>query len=204
MWRGFFLDDIETTDYLVDMDTKTALLNSAETLARSLGFDAFSYADLSREVGIQKASIHHHFPTKGDLALALVTRYREGFMAALTGIEQGKSTAAAQLIAYLDLYKTAMRDGTQVCLCVSFSVSVNSFDAAVVRQVNRFHAESLAWLERLFEKGAADGTIANVGDPAEEAHACLALAEGAQLIARASGDISDFETAVKIMVSRTS
>lgn len=184
------------------MDTKTSLLDSAERLARRLGFDAFSYADLSCEVGIRKASIHHHFPTKADLALAMITRYREGIMIALTEIEREGKTAAAQLTAYLNLYKAALKGGEQVCLCVSFSVSLSSFEERVVRQINRFHAESLAWLEHLFERGLADGSVANVRDPAEEAYACLAVVEGAQLIARASGEVGDFENAVKSLASR--
>lgn len=184
------------------MDTKTTLLDTAERLARKRGFDAFSYADLSREVGIRKASIHHHFPTKADLAAALVTRYREDFMASLSKIEQTEPNAGAQLAAYFKLYKAAMDGGAQVCLCVSFSVSLNSFDALVVRQINRFHAESLAWLERVFERGQADGTISGVSDPAMEAHACLAVAEGAQLIARASGEMADFDAAISATAGR--
>ncbi|WP_299672191.1 TetR/AcrR family transcriptional regulator [uncultured Roseobacter sp.] len=184
------------------MDTKTALLESAERLARQRGFDAFSYADLSRNVGIRKASIHHHFPTKADLAAELVTRYRETFMAELSAIEQRERTAGQQLAAYFDVYKSAMRGGAQVCLCVSFSVSVSSFAPLVVRQINRFHAESLAWLERVFERGKAEGSIALVGDPSEEAQACLAVAEGAQLIARASGQMSDFDGAVRVIAQR--
>ncbi|MDW3224005.1 MAG: TetR/AcrR family transcriptional regulator [Paracoccaceae bacterium] len=184
------------------MDTKTSLLDAAEKLARRRGFDAFSYADLAQAVGIRKASIHHHFPTKADLALSMVTRYREGFVAELSKISTQHKTAGAQLGAYLALYKSAMDGGEQVCLCISFSVSHNSFDAQVLRQVNRFHAESLAWLEFVFEKAALDQTVANVRDPAEEAQACLALAEGAQLIARASGEMSDFDQAVKLMAAR--
>ncbi len=38
------------------MDTRSALLDSAERAARQRGFDAFSYADLARDVGIRKAS----------------------------------------------------------------------------------------------------------------------------------------------------
>lgn len=198
----FFLDLRVSAYYLVGMDTKTALLESAERLARQRGFDAFSYADLSRDVGIRKASIHHHFPTKADLAAELVTRYREAFIASLSAIEQREATAGRQLAAYLDVYKSAMNGGAQVCLCISFSVSVSSFDPLVVRQINRFHAESLAWLERVFERGRADGSIAAVGDPAEEAQACLAVAEGAQLVARASGDIEDFDGALRKTVQR--
>jgi hypothetical protein len=54
------------------MDTKTAFLDSANRLARTRGFDAFSYADLSKDIGLRKVSIHYHFPTKADLALDLI------------------------------------------------------------------------------------------------------------------------------------
>ncbi len=53
------------------MGTKELLLKEAEMLVRTRGFAAFSYADLSERVGIRKASIHHHFPTKEELGGAL-------------------------------------------------------------------------------------------------------------------------------------
>ena len=53
-------------------DTRAELLIQAETLVRGRGYAGFSYADLAEAVGIRKASIHHHFPTKVDLGAALV------------------------------------------------------------------------------------------------------------------------------------
>ena len=49
------------------MDTKTALLDSAETIARQRGFDGFSYADLATAVGIRK-------PCKAEKPFACVSR----------------------------------------------------------------------------------------------------------------------------------
>ncbi|QQP52679.1 Uncharacterized protein FKW44_004905 [Caligus rogercresseyi] len=66
------------------IDTKTALLNSAEWLPVSRGFDGFSFADLAAEVGIRKASVHHHFPTKAALSVALMQRYCASFKVEVT------------------------------------------------------------------------------------------------------------------------
>uniref|UniRef100_UPI0016411DC9 TetR/AcrR family transcriptional regulator n=1 Tax=Burkholderia gladioli TaxID=28095 RepID=UPI0016411DC9 len=55
--------------------TRDALVQAAEGLMRSRGYAAFSYADLVETVGIRKASIHHHFPTKEDLGVAIVEAY---------------------------------------------------------------------------------------------------------------------------------
>ena len=54
------------------MDTKTALLNSAERAARRLGVDEFSYAFLAEGVGIRKAIIRHQYPSKANFSVALM------------------------------------------------------------------------------------------------------------------------------------
>ena len=58
------LDGCMLKEFSMSITTKAALMNCAETQMRSKGYSAFSYADLAVEVGIRKASIHHHFPTK--------------------------------------------------------------------------------------------------------------------------------------------
>jgi len=184
------------------MDTKDALLDSAERLARSRGFDAFSYADLSHEIGIRKASIHHHFPTKADLALALITRYRETFAETLSTIASHAPSGGARLRAYLDAYRSALFGGRAVCLCVAFSAGRESLADPVLAQLNAFHADGVSWLQETFEQGRLDGSITEVEAPAEEANAALALVEGAQLVARAASDVSRYDEATALLRGR--
>ncbi|MEM7050391.1 MAG: TetR/AcrR family transcriptional regulator [Acidobacteriota bacterium] len=184
------------------METKTALLDSAEKLARMRGYDAFSYADLAREVGIRKASIHHHFPSKADLALALVKRYRSRFAQALEGIAQRHRTAGRRLTEYFEVYRQALSGGQTVCLCVAFSAGRNSLSTEVLAELAAFDRASRDWLAEIFRLGRYDGSIANVGDPRAEAAACLALAEGAQLQACSSEDVERFDAAIQQMLGR--
>lgn len=186
------------------MDTRTALLDSAERAARQRGYDGFSYADLARDVGIRKASIHHHFPTKADLALDLIERYAAAFADALADIKDTSSNAAEQLRAYHALYRQALADGTQVCLCVAFSTGRDSLSAPVLAQLNRFHANSIAWLTDTFATAKADRSVDAVGDPDAEARATMALMEGAQLLARGAADIIQFDLATAAFRARLS
>ncbi|MDH8172912.1 DUF417 family protein [Klebsiella pneumoniae] len=48
------------------MSTYDKILRLTDTLIQQRGFLGFSYADLEKEIGIRKASIHHHFPGKTD------------------------------------------------------------------------------------------------------------------------------------------
>lgn len=184
------------------MDTRTALLDSAEKACRSRGFDGFSYADLSAEVGIRKASIHHHFPTKADLALAVIERYSDMFFTRLNAVSADGGTAGSHLKAYIDTYRGALRGGDTVCLCVAFSAGRDSLSEPVLGALNMFHESSFQWLSKVFEAGASDGSIRAVGDPAFEAKACLAIVEGAQLMARAASDVSLFEAATQSLAAR--
>ena len=184
------------------MDTRNALLDSAERAARQRGFDAFSYADLAKEVGIRKASIHYHFPMKADLAFGLIERYALRLSETLAHIASSQDSAAAQLSAYHDVYRDALSGGDQLCLCVALSAGRDSLSEPVLAELNQFHEDSIAWLERVFEAGRADGSVAHVGDPASEAAATLALMEGAQLVARAAKDITLFDQATASFSAR--
>ena len=184
------------------MNTRTALLDVAEQAARSRGFDAFSYADLAAAVGIRKASIHHHFPAKADLALALIGRYRDTFRATLAAIDAASQTAGGRLAGFLQTYREALAGGDTVCLCVAYSSGRDSFGKPVIDELDAFHADCLGWLEAVFLQAGHDASIHNIGPASAEAQACLALVEGAQLMARAAGDPNRYDAATDLMRRR--
>ncbi|MBM7067385.1 TetR/AcrR family transcriptional regulator [Actibacterium sp. 188UL27-1] len=184
--------------------TKTALLDSAERSARSRGFDGFSYADLAAEVGIRKASIHHHFPTKADLSVALMERYTQELKELCHRIETTEVTASGRLQALIHQYREAHNNGKSLCLCVSFSASRDSLNQDVIAQLRRFRGMVLAWMEATFALGQTDGTIQAVEEPRLEASAMLATLEGGQLAARAEEDPDRFKAAIALLLRRLS
>jgi len=177
------------------MDRKQQILDTAERLVRARGFDGFSYGDLEAEIGIRKASIHHHFPSKADLGLALTARYRGKVVDKLTVIAARRPRAADRLAEYLDLYREALSGGAQVCLCVALSTGRDSLNPDTLAELAAFNQASLSWLTEVFTLAAEDGSIESVAEPALEAAAALAQVEGAQLIARAAGDVLRFDLA---------
>ena len=60
-------------------ETAEQILDLAETLIQTRGYSAFSYQDIADSLGIRKASIHYHFPSKSDLGVAVVDRYMSPF-----------------------------------------------------------------------------------------------------------------------------
>lgn len=186
----------------IPSDTRTALLDSAERAARTRGFDGFSFADLATDVGIRKASIHYHFPSKADLAIALMQRYYDTLQQSCAEINAAHTTGAGRLTAIIENYRNALDGGKSMCLCVSFSSSRESLAPRVIAQIRQFRLMMLAWLEAAFELGRQDGTIQIGAAPHLESAALLPLLEGAQLTARAEENPALFEVALSLFLAR--
>ena len=184
------------------MDTKTALLDAAEKAARANGHDGFSYGDLSKVIGISKASIHHHFPSKANLIEMLMGRYQATVADEFSRIDALAQNAGQRLRGFINTYRTALNGGDSLCLCVALSVGRDGLEDIVKGQLHGFREMCLAWLEDVFESGVADGTIAGVIEPKNEAATCLAIVEGAQLAARAEHNEARFGQAVTMLLGR--
>ena len=105
--------------------TAQRILDVAELLVQVRGFNAFSYADVSKAVGIQKASLHHHVATKTALGVALIDRYKQVFLAALDAIESCDGNAVERLERYVELYRTVLRRG-RMCMCGMLAADVET------------------------------------------------------------------------------
>ena len=56
-------------------DTKEAILRLGMEFIQTYGYNAFSYADISKELKIKNAAVHYHFPGKEDLLAEIVEQY---------------------------------------------------------------------------------------------------------------------------------
>jgi len=70
------------------LPTDQRILDAAQQLMQAHGYHGVSYAAIAAQVGIRKASVFHHFPTKEDLVRAAVARYRGTLRAGLAAIDE--------------------------------------------------------------------------------------------------------------------
>ncbi|MDN3019476.1 TetR/AcrR family transcriptional regulator [Paenibacillus sp. BSR1-1] len=56
---------------------KEQIIDLAIQLIRQKGYVAFSYDDISKQLGVTKASIHYHFEKKEDLGAAIIDKIME-------------------------------------------------------------------------------------------------------------------------------
>jgi TetR/AcrR family transcriptional repressor of nem operon len=175
-------------------DTASLILDSAERLVQSRGFNGFSYADIAAELKITKASLHYHFPGKAELGEALIERYAARFAEALEEIDAGGGDAPAKLDAYAGIYAGVLRD-RRMCLCGMLAADYDTLPQPMRDAVIRFFDDNEVWLTSVLEQGLEEGTTRLSGSPSQEAQALVSGLEGALLIARPYGDVGRFQAA---------
>ncbi|HUP56612.1 MAG TPA: TetR/AcrR family transcriptional regulator [Bdellovibrionota bacterium] len=181
-------------------DTATRILDVAEKLVQTGGFNGFSYADVAGEVRVRKASLHHHFATKSQLGTRLISRYQERFMGVLAAIEQGGSSPAEQLERYVAIYAGVLKKN-RMCLCGILAAEYATLPKPMRDGVTRFFAANEGWLASLLERGRKSGDLVFAGSPLETSRFVVASLEGAMLVARAQRDFSRFQSAASHLQS---
>src|SRR5579859_4064491 len=159
--------------------TAGRILDIAERLVQTRGYNGFSYADISSELRIRNASVHYHFPSKTDLGKRLVSRYRETFMTALAGLEGETADARRRLRAYVAMWIRVLRDRDRMCLCGMMAADIATLPKSVRAEIKRFFDENEAWLVRVIRAGQKAGLLKLAGTPEVEARLLTMGLEGA-------------------------
>ena len=181
--------------------TRGRILDVAEQLVQTRGFNGFSYADIAVEVGITKASLHYHFATKAELGRTLVARYTEACGAARERISRALADARAQLRAYVELYGDVLRE-ERLCLCGMVAAEYATLPAAMQEALRVFFELNERWLTALLEAGQAAGTLALRTSSTQAARMLVGALEGQMLVARAYGDPARFAAAAELLLTQ--
>jgi TetR/AcrR family transcriptional repressor of nem operon len=179
------------------------IVASTKALIIAGGYNGFSYADVSEQVGIRKASIHHHFPNKVDLVQTVVASYRDEVLDGLAALEQGSPDPAVQLMDYVELMRACIEDGSRpFCLCGMLAAEMPVLPPEIVHEVRAYFVALSGWLCSVLQRGAAIDKIRLTGPAATEAELLVATVYGAMLLARARGDASVFAAIVQPLLHK--
>ncbi|AKS31454.1 TetR/AcrR family transcriptional regulator [Mycolicibacterium goodii] len=184
-------------------DTADDILRCARTLIIVGGYNGFSYADIAAVVGIRKASIHHHFPTKVDLVRTLLQRYRAEVDAGIAEFERRYPNPLDQLRAYVGYWESCVGDPTtSFCVCALLATQIPVLPQELVLELRAYFRTLSAWLASALERGVEQGTITLTSTAHAEAETFMATMHGAMLSARAYGDPAIFQKITTPLIER--
>ena len=169
------------------VDRKQEILEVAEELLLVKGFCGFSYQDLSRRLGITKASIHHHFPSKEDLGIALCDRFEERF-SEIAGEAEAKGAGPRALIdAVIDHGAVLAEAGDRCCPGGVLQAEYESLPERLRGRVDALFARMHANLTEAFEAARSTGQLRFEGPASDQAWLFMSTQHGAVLSARVHG-----------------
>ena len=185
------------SDRMAVMTTQQKLIDSARHLIQTRGYNGFSYADVAEEVQVRKASIHHHFPAKSDLAKAVVEQSRAVIVEQTRQLGDGAFDPDAQLRMYTGYWEKCIADASApFCVAGILATELPTLPADLAQEVRAHFRDLSNWLEIVMTRGAQLGRFQLQGSARQEAEAFMAMVYGAMLAARAYGDAKVFSDIV--------
>lgn len=108
-------------------DIRSEVVDAATRTLQTRGTNGLSYGSIAQDLGIRASSIHHHFPGKSDLLVAVVAHYRARFR------EQAEALAGTTPRDRLEADATLFLAAAQrelMCLCAAAAGDREGIDAA--------------------------------------------------------------------------
>lgn len=175
-------------------DMRETIMVAAKATVQAHGYNALSFRDLAKEVGIKSASVHYHFPTKGGLGAALARRYTEDGAAYLGDILANSRDPTWCMDRYIEIFRSALENNNRMCLCGIMSAELDDLPNEVRVEIDKFADTNVNWLEAVLKQRKSK---ASKEDLREHAMAVFAAVEGAQLVARGCQDITIFDRTIR-------
>ncbi len=177
------------------LDTRETIMQTARAAVQAHGYNALSFREIAKDVGVKSASVHYYFPTKGDLAVALAGRYADEAEAYLEQLLESAREHDRMMADYVAVFRAALEQDNRMCLCGMLAAETADLPPAARTEVERFTSVNTKWLIKVLTRRHP-----RIARNAVEAQALAIFAgiEGAQLVARGSGDVKIFD---KIMAA---
>ncbi len=168
-------------------DRKTEILDLALELIQSRSYSSFSYRDLSERLGISKAAIHHHFPSKESLGVAAAERYHDQVRSALTSSAERSDDPWKQFEGYLEMVNGIIETEDRICAAGSVQSDFNAVPVSVRDEMAALIRFVISWIARVIKDGRADRVMDFPGESTDQAIYIFTAVQGALQIGRAQG-----------------
>ncbi|MDX8568247.1 TetR/AcrR family transcriptional regulator [Elizabethkingia sp. HX XZB] len=136
------------------MNTREKIILLGDNLIRKKGYNAFSFGDISKKLGIKNASIHYHFTTKTTLVIAIIQKHHillEKFKRRIAN-----ENPLQKLIQFLSVYAVAKSEG-RISILGSLSNDYYSFEPEVQAELKILTDNTLNWLTDTLKDGKKEG-----------------------------------------------
>lgn len=171
--------------------TRDQILGVARKLIETRSYLGFSFQDVADAVGIRKASLYHHFPTKEALGVAVIRQATQFFKDWDTARAREPKDA---LESYFRMYRNTLRAGSGVCPAGALAPGWECINEELRQAVQELRNTQVMWLTGVL---GALAPAREKGSPvASLAAYVFSVCQGALITSRMTGRVEDFDEAI--------
>jgi TetR/AcrR family transcriptional regulator, transcriptional repressor for nem operon len=148
--------------------TREKILELGENLIRTKGYNAFSYQDISSELGIKNAAVHYYFPSKENLGTSIVKTNILRFEEMVDNMHSRKFDEWQQMDTFIKIYVKSHREQKK-CLVGSLSPDYSTLNESTQTELKRMVEIIIKWLSELLAQGKTKNVFAFNDDPESKA-----------------------------------
>lgn len=169
------------------LSTRQQIVEYSADMLRANGFEGFSYLDISRHLGITKASVHHHFPKKVDLGLALCDWTQDWFEQGLSHFDAKATSNWNKLERYVRAAMKHSLNEQKLCPISAFYSDLNKLPESIKERVKALDDYELDWVTQVMQEGIKNNEFSANQDPRALASLFIFSCKGALYYARLHG-----------------
>ncbi|MCM3730402.1 TetR/AcrR family transcriptional regulator [Fictibacillus nanhaiensis] len=166
---------------------KKQIVDLAIKLVQQKGYVGFSYDDISKQLGVTKASIHYHFEKKEDLGVAITERIITSLQNFLLSIKNSSVSGGDKLKRFIQ--QQAERFAcTEICPISSLQTDFNSLPEIVQKKIEEVSRLELSIMTELVAEAQTEDILNDTDDVQSVAVTILSSIKGALLYRRVLDD----------------
>ena len=166
--------------------TRRKILDLAESLLQTQGYNGFSYHHISQALNIKNAAIHYHFPTKEQLGLAIIKRTRDRFGKWIHHPENRILPVRKQIDWFIKTYQYNLSKD-RICLIGALATDYQTLPASMQVAVDKLSYEIQSWVSGLLESGQQNGQLSFNGNSQDKALSIICALTGSLQLVRVLG-----------------
>lgn len=169
------------------VNTRTQILDLAENLIRTKGYNSFSYNEISSKLNIKNAAIHYHFPSKESLGAEVIEENIRRFDLFIN--DQQHQNFVQQIVNFIGIYEQSCEQG-RVCIVGAIATEYYGLPDSMRIKITELTTKISAFLEDLLDKGKCQSAFQFSQDPKQKALMIISnLAASVQLSRLIEGDV---------------
>lgn len=173
--------------------TREQILGVARRLIETRSYLGFSFQDVADAVGVRKASLYHHFPTKEALGIAVIRQATQLFK---DWDAARVRTPKDALESYFRMYRDTLKAGSGMCPAGALTPGWDCIDEELRQAVQELRNTQVLWLTGVLGALAPAARQKKGASLASQAAYVFSVCQGALLASRMTGRVEDFDEAI--------